>query len=145
VTYIYRDPLKNIPIESREGASGALSRALNIRNRESKTRRFGFSTSEDAVTWVVFTYLLRSGQLFAALLRAGIVAAEIPITRPMLLLWGVPIDNDVWGAAIRKQLCDLCTRLREQPDSFSEPDVIIDLGKHRLFSSLTRRKQRAIR
>jgi hypothetical protein len=53
VTYIHRDPLGNIPIESRKGVSRALGEALNARNRESKRRRFGFSTSEDAVTWVV--------------------------------------------------------------------------------------------
>ncbi len=48
VTYIYRDPLKNIPIESRKGAIEVLAQALNVRSRESKLRRFGFSTSEDA-------------------------------------------------------------------------------------------------
>jgi hypothetical protein len=36
VTYIYRDPILNIPLESREGASDALSQALNVRSRESK-------------------------------------------------------------------------------------------------------------
>jgi hypothetical protein len=61
VTFIYRDPLENIPIESREGAIDALSRSLNVRSRQSKRSRFGFTTSEDALTWVVFTYLLRSG------------------------------------------------------------------------------------
>src|SRR5262249_43128803 len=104
VTYIYRDPLKNIPIESREGASEVLSQALNIRNRESKQRLFGFSTSEDAVTWVVFTFLLRSGQLAGALQRAGLFADEKPIMPPALLLWGVPIGNDARGAAIRQRL-----------------------------------------
>src|SRR5438045_3376353 len=66
VTFIYRDPLDNIPEASREGAIVALSQSLNERNRGSKLIRFGFTTSEDALTWVVFTYLLRSGQLVAA-------------------------------------------------------------------------------
>jgi hypothetical protein len=129
VTFIYRDPFKNIPIETREGASEVLRQAFNIRNRESKQRRFGFSTSEDAVTWVVFTYLLRSGQLAGALQRTGLIADETSIMAPALLLWGVPIGNDPRGAAIRKHLSDLCTSLREDADSFSEPDVIIDLGE----------------
>ena len=77
VTYIHRDPLENIPIASREGVSEVLDQALNVRNRGSKRLRFGFSTSEDAVTWVVFTYLLRSGQLHAALRRAGLIGEEI--------------------------------------------------------------------
>lgn len=133
VTYIHRDPLGNIPNESREGAIQALAQAFNVRNRESKRRRFGFSTSEDAVTWVVFTYLLRSGQLLGSLLHAGIIAKTTVATAPTLLLWGVPIDNGARGAQIRKKLSDLCTSLQEDPNSFSEPDVIIDLGEDGLI------------
>jgi hypothetical protein len=133
VTYIYRDPLKNIPVESREGAAEALSQAFNLRNRDSKRHHFGFSTSEDAVTWVVFTYLLRSGKLHAALWRAGLIANETPIVAPALLLWGAPIRNDARGATIRKRLSELCKSLREDPNSFSEPDVIIDLGESGLI------------
>ena len=133
VTYIHRDPLGNIPMESREGASEALAQAFNVRNRESKRRRFGFSTSEDAVTWVVFTYLLRSGRLLGALWRAGLIAEKSLTAVPTLLLWGVPLDSGTRGAEIRKQLSDLCTSLQEDPNSFSEPDVIIDLGEHGLM------------
>lgn len=129
VTYIYRDPLANIPIECRDGASDALGQAFNVRNRESKRRRFGFSTSEDAVTWVVFTYLLRSGKLLAALRWAGLITGKTPTAAPTLLLWGVPIDNGARGAEIRKQLSNLCVSLQEDPNSFSEPDVIVDLGE----------------
>jgi hypothetical protein len=133
VTYIYRDPLDNIPIESRAGASEALDRALNVRNRESKRRRFGFSTSEDAVTWVVFTYLLRSGQLLAALARAGLIRDETSTTVPTLLLWGVPVDSGAPGATIQKRLSDLCVSLQEDPNSLSEPDVVLDLGEDGLM------------
>lgn len=128
VTFIYRDPLANIPLECREGANDALSQALNVRNRESKRRRFGFSTSEDAVTWVVFTYLLRSGQLLSALQRVGLVADMVSSDAPTLLLWGVPVGDGAHGIEIRRQLSDLCTSLKEEPNSFSEPDVIVDLG-----------------
>jgi hypothetical protein len=129
VTYIHRDPLENIPIASRQGASEALGQAFNVRSRGSKRRRFGFSTSEDAVTWVVFTYLLRSGQLLAALRRAGLIAEGTSTTEPTLLLWGAPVDNCARGTDIRKQLSDLCVSLQEDPNSFSEPDVIVDLGE----------------
>jgi hypothetical protein len=133
VTYIHRDPLGNIPIKSREGASEALGQALNVRNRVSKRRRFGFSTSEDAITWVVFTYLLRSGQLLAALRRVGLVDDETLTAAPTLLLWGAPIGDSPRGTVIRRQLIDLCTSLQEEPNSFSEPDVIIDLGEDGLI------------
>lgn len=129
VTYIHRDPLGNIPIESREGASEALGLALNIWNRESKRQRFGFSTSEDAVTWVVFSYLLRSGQLHGALQRCGLITECSLASPPTLLLWGVPIGDGARGAEIRIHLSDLCANLHEDQKSFSEPDVIIDLGE----------------
>jgi hypothetical protein len=137
-TRIYKDPLKNIPCESRAGASEALSHALNERSRVSKWRRFGFSTSEDAVTWVVFTYLLHSRQLEGALRRVGLISAKALTAAPTLLLWGAPIAIPpscyrARGAEIRKQLSDLCTRLGENPISFSEPDVIIDLGEDGLI------------
>jgi hypothetical protein len=84
VTFIYRAPLENIPIASREGALDALSQSLNVRSRQSKRSRFGFTTSEDALTWVVFTYLLRSGQLVVALKRVGLIAEEALTTAPVL-------------------------------------------------------------
>jgi hypothetical protein len=129
VTFIYRDPLENIPIESREGAIDALSRSLNVRGRQSKRSRFGFTTSEDALTWVLFTYLLRSGQLVAALQRIELIAEKKPTTAPVLLLWGVPIGTTTRGIELRSQLRTLCASLKEDPTSFSEPDVIIDLGE----------------
>jgi len=128
VTYIYRDPLSNIPIESREGADEALSQSINTRNRPSKLRRFGFSTSEDAVTWVVFTYLLRSGQLVGALRRSGIIPEHVSASAaPSFLLWGSPIFG-ARGAELRNQLVDVCAKLGEDAGSVSEPDVVIDFG-----------------
>lgn len=126
VTYIHRSPLENIPSEMRHGAEDALSNALNVRNRTSKLSRFGFSTSEDAVTWVVFAYLLRSGQLVDTLRHAKIVAGSAD--PPTLLLWGVPVDDTGVGTALRERLQALCSRLNEDSQSFSEPDVIVDLG-----------------
>jgi hypothetical protein len=104
-----------------------------VSNRVSKRRRFGFSTSEDAVTWVVFTYLLRSGQLHAALRRAGLIVQKTLRSAPTLLLWGAPIDNGARGAEIRKHLSDLCASLQEDPNSFSAPDVMVDLGEDGLI------------
>lgn len=126
VTYIYQHPLDNIPVEARKGVDTALDTALNIRNRPSKRQRFGFSTSEDAVTWVVFTYLLRSAQLFPVLKKIGLADKSVT-TNPALLLWGAPVDSNGKGEVIRQKLEEICTSLGESPQSFSEPDVIIDL------------------
>ena len=110
-----------------------LSQALNVRNREGKYSRFGFSTSEDAVTWVVFTHLLRSGHLPEVLNRAGLVSNETMRSIPTLLLWGVPIGSSRRGLEIRQQLTELCVLLGEDPNSFSEPDVIVDFGTNGLL------------
>ena len=40
-----------------------------------------------------------------------------------------PSKVDSVGAEIRKQLSDLCASIKEDPNSSSEPDVIIDLGE----------------
>ncbi len=129
LTFIHRDPLDNIPNESRAGAFEALSQALNIRNRISKRRRFGFSTSEDAVTWVVFTYLLSTGRLADALCRAAQLPNTASATSPALLLWGSPIGGDTRAAELRTELERACAGLEEEPNSFSEPDVVVDLGE----------------
>jgi hypothetical protein len=105
-TYIYREPLENIPVESREGAREALDQALNKRNRKSKWVRFGYSTSEDAVTWVVFTELLRSGQLLSALRQVGVISDSTMTALPTLLLWGAPVPRSARGALIQRQLAD---------------------------------------
>jgi hypothetical protein len=132
-TYIYKAALQNIPEESREGASYALSQALNERNRKTKELRFGFSTSEDAVTWVVFTYLLHSGHLLDTLGRSGLIPHTSMTSTPALLLWGVPIDRSGRGLEIRSKLQKICASLRERRNSFSEPDVIVDAGEDGLL------------
>jgi hypothetical protein len=129
-TYIFKDPLQNIPVESRSGAIEALEIALNVRNRISKIRRFGFSSSEDAVTWVVFTHLRRVGLLRKCLSQVGVQSGcDDEQNVPALLLWGVPIESGSIGGALRDKLVELCVGLGERRVSFSEPDVIVDLGK----------------
>ena len=133
VTYICLDPLQNIPEESRDGALETLAQAFNVNSRASKLSRFGFDSSEDAVTWVIFTYLLRSGQLYSVLKNLNLTAADTPSIKPTLLLWGVPVTDGPGGKAIRKTLGDQCESLGENPKRFSEPDVIIDLGENGLI------------
>jgi hypothetical protein len=133
VTFICKDPLGNIPPEARHLALETLSQALNERSRETKRIRFGFSTSEDAITWVVFSYLLRSGRLVEALIKAGLAPPEAAEVSPSLLLWGVPVDDNGHGSSIRKRLIERCKELRERRSSYSEPDVIIDIGQFGLI------------
>lgn len=128
-TFIHRKPLTNIPEEARDGALEALRAALNIRNRAKKESYFGFSTSEDAVTWVVFDYLKRSGLLLTALHNIGLGSLDLKGNVPSLLLWGVPVSGGSRGTATRDQLVKECIAVGENPAALSEPDVIIDLGE----------------
>jgi hypothetical protein len=129
VTYIHRDPLTNIPEECRQGALDTLASALNARSRSKKKDRFGFSTSEDAVTWVVFSYLMRSQQLVPTLQKVGLVPPDLKDIEPVLLLWGARLGPTEGGSTVRDRLVAICTALGEDANSFSEPDVIVDLGE----------------
>src|SRR4051794_7622110 len=62
-TVLFNDPRMNVPPEVRVGVIETLALALNVRNQSNKTVKFGFSTSEDALTWTVFGHLIDSGQL----------------------------------------------------------------------------------
>jgi hypothetical protein len=126
---IHRDPLQNIPEPVRPGADEALASALNIRNRANKRVKFGFETSEDAVTWTVFRYLQESGEL-GRVIEACVPALKgIAGAEPAVLFWGAPVPaRDERSLAIRARLAALCSSLGENPESFSEPDVILDFG-----------------
>jgi hypothetical protein len=127
-TVIHRDPTMNVPIEFRAGLMEALDQALNVYNRPQKKTKFGFSTSEDAVTWTVFSAIQRSGrsrQLWRALTEEA-ADGEQP---PSVLLWGVPLEPaDERGRALLKQIEDVSNDLGEDPRRRTEPDVVIDAG-----------------
>jgi hypothetical protein len=131
-TTLFNDPRMNVPEQVRGGVLETLALTLNERNRANKRTKFGFSTSEDALTWVVFKHLHDTGQLLGALRRAGLAIPE-GATRPeAMLLWGVPIPLDRtdngrgWG--LRDRLEAIADQLGENPRSRTEPDVVIDLG-----------------
>src|SRR5690242_92976 len=76
-TVLFDDPRMNVPAEVRGGVLDTLAQALNVRNRREKRIKFGFSTSEDALTWTVFTHLHDSAQLVEALRRAGLALPAV--------------------------------------------------------------------
>jgi len=126
-TIIHRDPLQNVPVEVRAGASDTLAAALNVRNRPTKLIKFGFDTSEDAVTWTVFSYLHRHQRQALAGLYQGLFG--IPADGvPELLLWGVPVQGDSSASSVGPNLVAVSDALGEVPASRSEPDVVLDFG-----------------
>lgn len=130
-TVIYRNPEQNVPAEVRGGVRETLALALNVQHRRDKLVKFGFSTSEDALTWTVFTYLARSGQIGSVFAKMGFVQPQ-PMQSTMLL-WGVPHPlNPASGTAARDRLVGVCDRIGEVADRRSEPDVILDFADHGL-------------
>jgi hypothetical protein len=126
-TRIRRNYLENVPTEIRDGAEATLCGAINERNRSNKKVKFGFSTSEDALTWTVFKYLQSSSQLGSTLRSLGVSAHGLH--EPELLLWGVPQPQDcIDGQTLREQIVTICDRLGEAPKSRTEPDVITRFG-----------------
>jgi len=80
------------------------------------------------VTWVVFTYLMRSKLLLKALQNVQLAAPDAGHIEPTLLLWGVPVEPTTSGASLGAKLSAQCTALGEDKEGMSEPDVIVDLG-----------------
>lgn len=71
-TIVFGDPRINVPPEVRGGVLETLALAINERDRANKAIKFGYSTSEDALTWTVFKHLHESGTLLNVLRRAGL-------------------------------------------------------------------------
>jgi hypothetical protein len=125
-TLIYRSPEQNVPEEVRSGVLDVLGQALNIRNRPQKLVKFGFSTSEDALTWTVFRYLQQSEHLALVFRALGVVQCQTG--EPTVLYWGTPSRHSQAGDELRSRLIAICNELGENPLSRSEPDIILDFG-----------------
>lgn len=126
-TLIHFDPLSNVPLEVRPGALQTLSEAINIRNRNNKIKRFAYNTSEDALTWTVFSFLGRHRPDILASLVRRVFGFQFS-NSVNVLLWGVPITPAERGATVQQALLSVSSALGENPASRSEPDVVLDLG-----------------
>lgn len=127
-TPIYRDYADNVPEGVHEGLVDALDQTINELSRETKKRRFGFASSEDAVTWTVFKHLHQSGNLTPTLSGCGVLPLDGGIANPAMLLWGSPMDQEV-SLNLRASLVQESNHLGENPASRSEPDVMLDFGE----------------
>lgn len=134
-TKIYRDPLANVPKQLRAGAAETIANAVNVRNRSSKWAKFGFETSEDALTWSVFSFLnsCPPAMLDAWSTLRGKAPPNPSSWAASVLLWGVPFPSSPNGLEVANQLIRISDALGEAPSSRSEPDVIIDGGEEGLI------------
>ena len=115
-TFIYKDYHKNFPSYFLNNLDTTLNQANNVRNRNSKKVKIGYSTSEDALTWIFIKYFIQKNNL-DHLQKLLLIDEKIQ----EILIWGVPQLNPSYNSKLK----DVCTQLGEEPSSFSEPDLII--------------------
>ena len=129
-TWIFADSSDNAPLEVRAGLRETLAESVNEGIRRTKLFRFGFETSEDAITWTVFRYLQQSGRLRERLAASGNIVAARAQAEPAMLLWGSPLPAmDAKGRHLRSRLLAIMNALGENTRSYAEPDVLLDFNE----------------
>ena len=123
-SYIYKDYKKNIPLEFQNNLESTLNNCLNIRNRKNKKIKIGFSSSEDAVSWIFINYFIQQNKLN---LLQEVLNLDTKIHE--IFLWGVPQLGKLKNDNLKK----ICRDLKEAENSFSEPDIIIVCDKEITF------------
>ena len=119
---IHQRPELNVPAQVLVGLRDVLDGAINETNRRSKSEKFCFETSEDAVTWTVCRYLESVCRLDAIVESSPADQPKRPI--PALLLWGVPVSGAV-AKDVAQTLRAISDGLQEATKRRSEPDVIL--------------------
>ncbi len=117
-TIIYCDYKKSIPTTMLDNLETSLIESQNIQNRKNKINKFGFSTSEDAFTWIFVRFHIKEKRL-------NKLAEYFSLNNEIqeILLWGVPhIQAD---SPLKNRLQKICIDLGENINSLSEPDIII--------------------
>lgn len=129
-TIIYKNHTHNIPEFVVGGLDYSLENSLNVFNRKNKKAKFGFSTSEDALTWTFFKYFIISakiGELFNLLNLNG------DEKKCNIYLWGTKITTTDFESDFIEQFVKLSDSFKESKSKRTEPDVIIELPDQIIF------------
>ena len=140
-TYIYKNYINNLPDKKDKDMLDVLfNHTLNEKNRENKKIKFGFSTSEDACSWIFFTYFFKKNKLDVLKDILGL-KSEIKD----ILFWGVSY-NDLINSKISeisagilennniiKSLKQSEKDIGEKPKLRTEPDIIVVTDEELVF------------
>ncbi|MFN3301980.1 MAG: hypothetical protein ACK413_03080 [Patescibacteria group bacterium] len=129
-TIIYKKYYENVPKALRQDLNFSLENALNILNRKNKINKFGFSTSEDALTWSFFKYFVVSNKYIELLKILNIESNETIFD---IYLWGVNICTLNKNSVFLNQLVNVSDSFNEFSSRRTEPDVIIKLHNKLIF------------
>jgi|GEM_PF-836922 len=124
-TFIYKDFHKNIPSTFLGNLDKTLDESINLKNRSNKKIKIGFSSSEDAVSWIFINFFIQKNKLD---LLQEVLNLDSKILE--IFMWGVPqlgyIKNN-------NKLKEICENLGEDKRLFTEPDIILVNEKDVLF------------
>jgi Holliday junction resolvase-like predicted endonuclease len=118
-TLIFKEYLKNIPQKLHNNLVDILNNSLNNNNRQDKIAKMCFYNSEDAFTWIFFTYFLCTQ-------KEDGIKEIFKISEDIIdiYFWGTGYKNT--DSEFRKKLENvLKNNFFEKNDYFSEPDIII--------------------
>lgn len=129
-TLIYEDYRENVPEELRGGLDESLKNSINATNRESKKKKFAFSTSEDALTWSFFKYFVVNDR-YEDLLK--LLDIESKDTTFDIYLWGTKINSITNNPDLVDEFILVSKSFQENRSTRTEPDVIINLSDKLVF------------
>lgn len=129
-TIIHRNHRNNVPVLLRDNIDLVLDNSINLRSRKTKKFRFGFSTSEDALTWSFFNYFVVKKKL-PELLK--VLEIESSDKDPEVYLWGVNITAPELATEFLKSLITQSDKFGEVSTQRTEPDVILKFNDKLVF------------
>ncbi len=130
-TLIYKHYKDNIPVLLRQDIDFALDNSISHINKVNKRIKFGFSTSEDALTWSFFNYFVVNKRLQDLL---NILNIESDDTSDYdVYLWGVNICSKTLNTDLNQRLSLASKLFKEDSKGRTEPDVIINLKDKLVF------------
>lgn len=129
-TVIYKKYSENIPELLRQDLDICLNNSINKMNRKNKKNKFGFSTSEDALTWSFFKYFVVKNK-FSELLKILDIKSEESAFD--IYLWGTNICKTKNSLGFIGKYITVSDSFKEESSRRTEPDVIIKLKDKLVF------------
>jgi hypothetical protein len=132
-TAIYENYKDNIPNQLHDRLDDILDSSLNIKNRKNKKNKISFCTSEDALTWIFFSYFSKYEKTENLMEILGFDRELID----NIYFWGTAYKKTEESDSFRKQMEHiLINYFNEKKKLLSEPDIIIKTKTKLIFCEI---------
>jgi hypothetical protein len=127
----YKD---NIPYQLHDRLDDILDNSLNITNREDKKEKIGgHKTSEDALSWIFFSYFVKYEKTEDLMEILGFEREIID----NIYFWGSAYKETKESDFFRRQMEHILKECFKEPDKkYSEPDIIIKTKTKLIFCEI---------